>query len=220
MASFTSPSVLEGQGLLGHDRECVRVVRAELGSADREGLREHRLRLGGVAQGPVRPAQSILQIGHDEGVADRVSFQIGGRPVEPVAEDRPQRLAFLLLRARVEIAEDRRQDLAPLFDLLQPLLRLCVGFLLALGSIGFRLAGTIGPDQSPGRARDAADQQEKDDRGRQHGAPVPPDKLAEAIAGRRRTRFHRFVRQITLDVARQSARRLVTTRTRPSPGTS
>ncbi len=65
------------------------MVRVELGSADRERLREHRLRLGGMAQGPVRPAQSILQIGHDERIADRVSFQVGGRSVQPVAEDGP-----------------------------------------------------------------------------------------------------------------------------------
>ncbi len=66
------------------------------------------------------------------------------------------RPSFSSARGSRSLKTDARISLR-LFDLLQPLLRLCVGFLLALGAIGFRLAGSIGPNQSPGRARDAAD---------------------------------------------------------------
>ena len=75
-----------------------------------------RVCLVGVAQGPVRPAQSILEVGDDKRIADRVSFEIGGRPVEPVAEDRAQRPAFRLFGAKgSRFSEDRRQDFASLF---------------------------------------------------------------------------------------------------------
>ena len=47
---------------------------------------------------PLRLAQRHLQLGHRHRVADRLARQFGRRLVQPLAQDRPQRLALLLLR--------------------------------------------------------------------------------------------------------------------------
>ena len=72
-----------------------------------------------MAQGTVGPAQAYLQIGHHQGIANGISFELRGRAVKPVSQNCPQRPAFFLLGTRVEITENRCQDLAPFFDLLQ-----------------------------------------------------------------------------------------------------
>ena len=206
MASSTSPASFKARACWDMIARVSAWSGPSWARADRQGLREQGPGLGGVAQGPVGPAQPILQPGHDEGVADGVSLQVGGRPVEPIPEDRPQRPAFLLLRPRVEVREDRAEDVDPALDLCQSLLGRLLGPTLARSCL-------LGPHQPDRRADDAGEQQEEEEARPEYRPPVPPEELGEAVAGRRRTGFHRFVRQIVLDVPRQPVRRLVPTGT-------
>ena len=66
-----------------------------------------------------------------------------------------------------------------------------------------------GADHAPGRADDAAHQGQDDRGGRQDRPLVPPHELPQPVAHRRRTRRHRLVVQVALEVHRQAVGRLV-----------
>ena len=67
--------VVESRGLVGRDREGIRIIRANVGLACRESLCKEDLCLGGMSQRAICAAQSNLQIGDDERVADDVTFE-------------------------------------------------------------------------------------------------------------------------------------------------
>ena len=87
-----------------------------------------------MTQPQVRLSQTVLQLGHDEAVADCLPLQLGGRLIQPLPKDRPQRPAFLLLRHRVEVFEHRAEEVDSFLDLGQALLGRLLGQPLALGS--------------------------------------------------------------------------------------
>ena len=109
--------VVESRGLVGRDREGIRIIRANVGLACRESLCKEDLCLGGMSQRAICAAQSNLQIGDDERVADDVTFEVSGCAVQSVAKDCAKRPAFLLLGAGIEVSEDRREDIDPFLDL-------------------------------------------------------------------------------------------------------
>jgi hypothetical protein len=86
--------------------------------------------------GPLRKAQFSLglsqhhlQACHRQRLADRLSLQQLRRPVQSLSQLHPQWQSLLLLRRRVEIAEDGQQDVVGLLDLPQAL-ALSAGILL------------------------------------------------------------------------------------------
>ncbi len=162
-----------------------------------------------MTQPQVRLSQTVLQLGHDEAVADCLPLQLGGRLIQPLPEDRPQRPAFLLLRHRVEVFEHRAEDANCFLDLGQPFLRQLFSHPLTLGASPRRPSGLLGSHQADGRADDASRQRHQQQTRRQHRPPVPPDELSQAIAGAGRARFDWLVVQVSVDVACQAVSRLV-----------
>ena len=152
-----------------HARERLGVVRAEPCGERGTGLVEKRDRPIRVAQIELGKAQGHLHPGHGEGVAGGFPFDLGRRTVEPLAQDRRQRLATLLRVLGVEILEDRTQYFIHLRDLGQPL--------LGLTTLPPRL------EESQGRADDAEHQRQQQQRRRRHLGSVAADELA---AGGRR----------------------------------
>ena len=113
--------------------------------------------------------------------------------------------------------------LAGFLSVLPGLLGVVVGLAECLVAFGdaLRLGGTshvrfhppvLGPDQPPGRSGDADHQRRKHQTGRDHRAAVLPHELPHPVERTRRSRLHRLVRQVPLDVGHQTVRRLVPTR--------
>ena len=82
-------------------------------------------------KGAIRSAKSNLKVRHDRWVADRFAFQVDGRPVQPIAQDCSQWPPFFILCPRVEILEDRAEDLGAFLDLFKAFLGSFLGLTLS-----------------------------------------------------------------------------------------
>ena len=159
------------------------MVGAERGGEGGAGLDEQPDRPIRVAQTELRTAQGHLHPGHRQRVAGGLPLDLGRRPIQPLAQDRRERLAVLRGVLRVEVLEDRAEDVVHLRHLPQPLLGLTA---LVVGE----LLLPPGLDQAEGRADHTEHQRQQHQRRRRHLRPVPPDELPSAgrppSAGRRR----------------------------------
>ncbi len=89
----------------------------------------------------------------------------------------------------------------------------CLQRLVALGQLVALIlddeALLFRPNQAIGRADHAGDQGQQDQQPCEHRPLVPPHKLPQPVCRRRRTRLHRFIRQVALYVHREAVGGLV-----------
>ena len=206
--------VQHGQMVLGGDG--VEVVGPQQPLPCLACFDEDHLGLLQVAQFVQRNPQHVLESGHHQRVAHRLAFQLPRRFTQPPAQQDAQRLSFLLRGDRIQVPEHRGQDLGPLLDLGQPLLRFLLGPPFPLRPLGLRdwadrafrraCSARIMPQVVPAMPATRA----RTTRAAARTRPlVPPHELPQPVAGRRRAGLHRLVGQVALHVRRQAVGRLV-----------
>ena len=215
------PRQAVGLGAVGHAADAARAVAVGAGEGGVRLVEIDEQRVGR----PVAPRPGQVEVGQGQRGDGRVAQfaellrgqaqgagQFGrspqdGQALEPLpgAAAHPDGPRLVLEGREVPLVRD---------PLAVPGLRLC-GVRIPQGHLLPRLfrrgvgAGVGRLNQAPRRAREAYQQGEYHHARRQHRAAVPPGELAEPVTHRRRARQDRLVRQVSPDVGRQGARRLV-----------